>query len=166
MGVLREIYFSLNHFGSRWHSLHFAFVALNIFLAGVVRYNIILFHHFPFLLFLSSLDVSLLGLPCHNNTMQLYLHFSRVPVVGDGMLRRIRSRGLRGPPQWFYLVIAFPLNRHLFQRILFFLTTDQFQFTIDVYQLSQCSTFMLTWTLTIRQVDTPSIASADESASD
>ena len=92
--------------------------------------------------------------------------FSRVPVVGDGMLRRIRSRGLRGPPQWFYLVIAFPLNRHLFQRILFFLTTDQFQFTIDVYQLSQCSTFMLTWTLTIRQVDTPSIASADESVSD
>ena len=51
MGVLHEIYFPLNHFGSRWHSLHFAFVALNIFLAGVVRYNIILFHHFPFLLF-------------------------------------------------------------------------------------------------------------------
>ena len=100
----------------------------------------------------------------HNAALSSF--FSRVPVVGDGMLRRIRSRGLRGPPQLFYLVIAFLLNRHLFQRILFFLTTDQFQFTIDVYQLSQCSTFMLTWTLTIRQVDTPSIASADESVSD
>ena len=31
MGVLHEIYFPLNHFGSRWHSLHFAFVALNNF---------------------------------------------------------------------------------------------------------------------------------------
>ena len=163
MGVLHEIYSPLNHFGSRWHSLHFAFVALNIFFWQALCVTT----SFSISPFLSSLDVSLLRLPCHNNTMQLYLHFfSRVPVVGDGMLRRIRSRGLRGPPQWFYLVIAFPLNRHLFQRILFFLTTDQFQFTIDVYQLSQCSTFMLTWTLTIRQVDTPSIASADESVSD
>ena len=82
------------------------------------------------------------------------------------MLRRIRSRGLRGPPQWFYLVIGDPLHRHLFQRILFYLTTDEFQFTIDVYQLAGCSTFMLHWTLTIREVDTPSIALSDESLSD
>ena len=137
------------------------------FLAGVVRYNIILFHHFPFLLFFEQFGCLTFCITMsQQHKAALSSLFSRVPVVGDDMLRRIRSRGLRGPPQWFYLVIAFPLNRHLFQRILFFLTTDQFQFTIDVYQLSQCSTFMLTWTLTIRQVDTPSIASADESVSD
>ena len=163
MGVLHEIYSPLNHFGSRWHSLHFAFVALNNFfwqaLCVTTSFSIS-----PFFEQFGCLTFSITMSQQHNAALSSL--FSRVPVVGDGMLRRIRSRGLRGPPQWFYLVIAFPLNRHLFQRILFFLTTDQFQFTIDVYQLSQCSTFMLTWTLTIRQVDTPSIASADESVSD
>ena len=163
MGVLHEIYSPLNHFGSRWHSLHFAFVALNIFfwqaLCVTTSFSISpFFEQFGCLTFKITMSQQ------HNAALSSF--FSRVPVVGDGMLRRIRSRGLRGPPQLFYLVIAFLLNRHLFQRILFFLTTDQFQFTIDVYQLSQCSTFMLTWTLTIRQVDTPSIASADESVSD
>ena len=78
-------------------------------------------------------------------------------LPGNGSLQTIRSRGLRGPTQRFYLVVAFPLHRHLLQKILYFLTTDHFEFTVDVYQLAYCSTFMLHRTLKIRSVDTPSV---------
>ena len=98
-------------------------------------------------------------------TSDLEMFFSGSSLPGNGPLQRIRSRGLRGPTQNFYLVVAFPLHRHLLQRILYFLTTDRFEFTVDVYQLAFCSTFLLHRTLKIRRVDTPSVES-DGSLSD
>jgi len=89
---------------------------------------------------------------------------SRARLLGNGFQRlNIRPRQFQGASEAFYLVFAFPLHKHLLVNILLYLTDDSAGFTVDILQLSSSSSLMLRNCLTFRQVDTPSVASPDDS---
>jgi hypothetical protein len=89
---------------------------------------------------------------------------SRARILGNGFqCLNIRPRQFQGASEAFYLVFAFPLHKHLLVNILLYLTDDSAGFTVDILQLSSSSSLMLRNCLTFRQVDTPSVASLDDS---
>lgn len=75
-------------------------------------------------------------------------------------------RGPIGISERCYAVLVSPLNRHLFIQIILFLADDQTNFTVDTTAFALTSRFFLRQTLTFREVDTPSIASLEDSDSD
>ena len=74
-------------------------------------------------------------------------------------------RQFRGASESFYLIFAYPLHKHLVLNIILFIADEDADFTWDIYQLSVCSSFMWKRCMTFRCVDTPSLASEDDSFS-
>ena len=81
-----------------------------------------------------------------------------------------RSQLTLFPPQFqwasesFYLIFAYPLHKHLVVSIILFLADEDAEFTCDICRLCCSSSFMWTQCMTFRCVDTPSVASLDDSS--
>ena len=73
-------------------------------------------------------------------------------------------RQFQGASESFYLIFAYPLHKHLVVNIILFLADEDAEFTCDICRLCCSSSFMWTQCMTFRCVDTPSVASLDDSS--
>ena len=152
------IFVSPKHFGSRWHSLHF-----------MLRFKKFMWIQW-FAHFLLGVSFSVhLGAGCfhrshfsnqNNFTVVSFWQSNCIPGRNPhGMLRLHRAP--RGTTLAFYGVFVNPLHRHLLLQIWEYLVDSDHQFTVHTLNFALSCPFFQNRILTIRQVDTPSVASED-----
>ena len=95
--------------------------------------------------------------------MALVASSQRRPHSNGRSRLTIFARQFQGASESFFLIFAYPLHKHLVLNIILFIADDDADFTGDIYRLSFCSSFMWKQCMTFRCVDTPSLASEDDS---
>ena len=111
-------------------------------------------------------------LSCANLSLRYSSCFLGMALVAS-IQRRPRSNGrsrltffarqFQGASESFYLIFAYPLHKHLVLNIILFIADEDADFTGDICRLSCSSSFMWKQCMTFRCVDTPSLASEDDS---
>ena len=142
--------------------MQFYFLVISAELCFALRCNMflvsrhIIFHCVGFMIMSLIHVVSFFG-------MALAAFSQRRPRSNGRSQLTFFPRQFQGSSESFYLIFAYPLHKHLVVHIILVLADEDADFTCDIGRICCTSSFMWKQCMTFRCVDTPSVASLDDS---